>query len=155
MYQKIMSLTPKEVIILNGLLPVANEANQLSLLINRTYHFNIGEEKIVLKIDENRKPIEWITHDGNWIYGHNFHDGTYVKEMELQCTPEGIFSILKDEFLRSNHFDVDKTTMEWDKIQRFRDFINRTKKLYKNEKRRKKYSIIKIEKCLTFVDLLW
>ena len=95
-YESINNLSAKDVEILNGLLPLAEEAKRAEEAIKAVYCFSIGEDKIEVWGDEYNH--EYITHDGTWQarYLHQSYD--------VKCTAEEIFQYLKASFLIKKGF---------------------------------------------------
>ena len=95
-YQTINGMTAEDVCILNGLLPLAEEARKAEEVIRAAYLFHIGEDIIEVWRDDYNS--EFITHDGTWQarYLHQTYD--------VRCTAEEIFKYLKADFLIVNGF---------------------------------------------------
>lgn len=117
---KINTLTADEVLVVNGLQKVAEEAKKASELIHKTYRcFGIGEEKIEVWSDEYN--AEYLTYDGVWQarYLHQTYD--------VKCTPDGIFEYFKSEYLVSEGYADDYENEEKAHICKyFRTFLKKT-----------------------------
>lgn len=127
MFEKIMSMTPDEIIMVNGLLVVAREAKAVAEKIRDKFTFKIGEDRIEVWADEYNH--EYITHDGVWQARYLHHD-----EYDVMCSAEEIYKLFRAEYLIKNGFcesydeggNMTKEA-EWMNIcQYFRMFLTRT-----------------------------
>lgn len=132
--EKIKSLTVKEVIFMNDLMNVAKEAKSFSKLIQDTYQFPIGVDKINLHFPGEGD--EYLTHDGVW------HGKYELYNCDVDCSENSIFKYLKAECLISHGIcrrtdEHNHATEEYEDAvvaSRFRSFINRTRELYERNK---------------------
>ena len=96
---KIMSLTPDEVLIVNGLQTVAEEAKKHAELIRKNFHnFGIGEDKIEVWHDRDYNNFEYLTHSGIWQarYLHQTYD--------VSVDADSIFDYYRAEWLVKNGY---------------------------------------------------
>lgn len=132
--EKIKDLTVNEVIAMNDLLNLAKEAKSFADLIQETYKFPIGVDKINLHFPGEGE--EYITHDGVW------HGKYKLYSCDVDCSEDSIFKYLKAECLISHGIcrkadEQNHATEEWENTiiaRRFRSFINRTRELYERNK---------------------
>lgn len=129
-YASISTITTDDILILKGLLPLAEEARKAEKMIRDTYCFHIEEDRIELWADEYNH--EYLTHDGVWQarYLHQTYD--------VECTADSIFEYMKADYLIENGFaeklsndnrltDVGKKAMIYGY---FRNFLKATKRIY-------------------------
>jgi len=96
---KIMSLNADEILIINGLQPVAKEAKEHCNLIHQTFHnFEIGENCTVDYHDSEGNNFEYLAHDGVWQarYSHQSYD--------VKVDADTIFDYYRAEWLIENGF---------------------------------------------------
>lgn len=119
--QKIMELTPDEVLLAAQLKELAEEAKKLSVLIRETYRcFAFGEDKITVWTEAGN--YEYLTYAGVW-------QARYLRQSyDIDCTPEGIFNILKTKYFfdAQELTDCERKEME-KKFKYFEAFVERTK----------------------------
>ena len=95
-YESIKKIGPKDIMIINSLLPLAKQAIEAEKLIRETYLFHIGETKITVWTDQNN--WEYITRDGVW-------QARYLnQEYDVECTAEVIFDYAKADYLVKNGY---------------------------------------------------
>ena len=127
--EKINSLSREEIIVVNGLQKIAEEAEVAAELIRNTYRcFGIGEDKIKVRYDKYN--TEYLTHDGIWQQ-RSLGSQTY----DVPCTPEGIYQYFKAEYMVENGLADDNETMEMNEICKcFRGFLIWTEKKAEKQK---------------------
>ena len=118
-YAVIKKISPNDVLILNGLIPLAQQAIEAEKLIKETYMFHIGETEIEVWTDQNN--YEYITRDGIW-------QARYLhQEYNVECTADVIFEYFKADFLIKNGYSKEYEnscyTEEGKKAEIFRYFI--------------------------------
>ena len=132
--EKIKNLTVNEIIAMHDLLNVAKEAKSFAKLIQETYKFPIGVDKI--NLHSPREGKEYLTHDGVW-------HGIYPRySCDVDCSEDSIFKYLKAECLISHGIcrkadEQNHATEEYEDsiiAKHFRSFINRTRELYESNK---------------------
>lgn len=97
--EKIMKMTPDDIIIINGLCNIAKEAKADAKKIADAYHcFGIGETIVEVWHDSDRYNHEYLTHDGTWQarYLHQSYD--------VQVDAESIFDLYRAEWLIDNGY---------------------------------------------------
>ena len=97
--EKIKSLTSDEILIVNGLQSVAEEAKAHAELIHKAYHnFGIGEDKIEVWHDRDHNNFEYLTHSGLWQarYLHQTYD--------VSVDADSIFDYYRAEWLVENGY---------------------------------------------------
>ena len=128
----INEIGPRDVVILNGLLPIAQKAIEAEQLIKETYLFRIGEDSIEVWHDEYNH--EYLTQDGIWQarYLHQTYD--------VKCSAEIIFDYFKAEYLIKNgyakEFEGSYSTEEGNKAKicsYFNSFLRKTANLRKKQ----------------------
>ena len=129
--EKVMGLNANEIIIVNGLLPVAKEAKEHSELIYKVYHnFGIGEDRIEVWHDRDWNNFEYLTHSGVWQarYLHQTYD--------VSVDADSIFDYYRAEWLVDNGFakEIENGRMtEYGSKKQicgyFRSFVRKTKQL--------------------------
>ena len=97
--EKIMGMTADEIIIINGLQKVAEEAKEHARRIADAYHcFGIGEDVIEVWHDRDCNNYEYLTHDGVWQarYLHQTYD--------VKVDADTIFDYYRAEWLIENGY---------------------------------------------------
>ena len=97
--EKILNLNADEILIVNGLQSVAEEAKEHAALIRKTYHnFGIGEDVIEVWHDRDRYNFEYLTHAGVWQarYLHQTYD--------VRVDADSIFDYYRAEWLVKNGY---------------------------------------------------
>ena len=129
----VMGMTVDEILILNGLVPIAREAKEAAEAIQQAYShgFGIGQDKIEVWRDRDANNFEYLTHGGVWEarYLHQTYD--------VVCSADSIFEYLRAEYLINNGFAKEYTEDfcrtpegEYMEVVRYlRSFIARTKDL--------------------------
>lgn len=129
-YDNIKELSPKVVMVLQALAPLAEQAEEAEKQIRATYLFHIGEDKIEVWCDEHNH--EYLTHDGVWQarYLHQAYD--------VKCDAETIFEYLKAEYLIQKGYALETRLGEYTPegkkatiVRYFRRFIHKTAEEYK------------------------
>lgn len=128
-YASIKKLTCNDTIILNSLVPLAEQAKEAEKQIKETYLFHIGEDKIELWHDDYNH--EYLTRDGVWQA--RFLHQTY----DVECTAETIFEYMKAEYFIQNGFteqyEGNRYTEDGEKafiFRYFKSFLKRTEEKY-------------------------
>ena len=95
---KILSLTAEEIIIVNALDKVAEEARADAKKIAEAYHFSIGQEEIEVYHDRDCNNFEYLTHSGIWKarYLHQSYD--------VKVDFESIYELYRAEWLIENGY---------------------------------------------------
>ena len=96
---KIQNLNADEILIVNGLQSVAEEAKKHAELIYKVYHnFGIGEDKIEVWHDRDHNNFEYLTHSGVWQarYLHQTYD--------VGVDADSIFDYYRAEWLVNNGY---------------------------------------------------
>lgn len=127
--QKIMGLTPDEVLVAAQLKELAEEAKELSALIRETYRsFAFGEDKITVWNEAGN--YEYLT------YGGVLQVRYLRQSYDIECTPEGIFNILKTKYFfdAQELTDCEKKEMQ-KKFKYFEAFVERTKERANKDKK--------------------
>ena len=96
----IMNMKVDEILLLNGLVSVAQEAKDAAEAIHTAYahSFGIGEDSIEVWHDRDNNNFEYLTHDGIWQarYLHQTYD--------VKCTADEIFKYFRAEYMIQNGF---------------------------------------------------
>ena len=120
------NISLSEILLLNDLTKLANEAQEASEVISNAYQraFGLRQNEIEVWRDVNR--TEYLTHEGIWraiIHG---------QEYKVEVTPESIFEYLRDNLLTQEEesdlevlFSVKTSNSEV--VHFFRDFVARAK----------------------------
>lgn len=98
-FESVTNLSVDNVIILNALKDIAEEAKAHSELIHQAYHcFGIGEDKVEVWHDKDFNNFEYLTYDGTWqarYWHHSYNVGVDANS---------IFDIYKAEYLIKNGY---------------------------------------------------
>ena len=115
--KKICALTAKEIRLISELGPVAEEAGKLAEDVGNAYVFKIGQTTVDLQ------DAGTLTRDGVWQI--SIDSGESV---QVECTEEGIFKILREEYLIKNGY-IEATEGKRLTVGAFRRFANHTQKM--------------------------
>ena len=98
-FNKINSLTNDDIIIINKLLRISDEAKRISELIRDHFRcFSWGQTKVAVYNDEILRKTEYLTYDGIWIAAYpNLY-------LEVDCSEEGLYEVFKADYLLSHGF---------------------------------------------------
>ena len=123
MFDMVLKMTADEILIINGLQKVAEEAREDAKKIAEAYHFGIGEEIIEVWHDRERNNFEYLTHEGIWQarYLHQTYD--------VKIDQETLFDYYRAEWLIENGYVTEYENKEFSKkgfISRYlRSFVRR------------------------------
>ncbi len=135
----IMNMTVDQILMLNGLVPVAKEAKDASDIIIKAFEkaFGINEDKIMVWSDRDDYNHEYLTHDGIWQarYLHQTYD--------VKCTPDEIFKYFRAEYLIRNGYAqriskngclTEEGKLE-EVVRYFRSFVSKTQHKLEEEQK--------------------
>lgn len=117
---KVMSLTTDEIVLISKLGPIAEKAKKFADMICDKYYFRIGQEFIGVSDSGD----EFLTRDGVWeksISGQSGQEQT----VQITCTYEEIFKVLRDDYLRQNGL-LENAKPNEEIATSFLDFLART-----------------------------
>ena len=128
-YSDIEALEPDDIIILNGLLPLAEKAKEAEEMIKEVYVFHMGENKITVWEDECN--TEYLTFEGIW-------QARYINQVyDIECSAETIFEYMKSDYLVKNEIIASEEHSHFTEegqrafvFKYFNTFLKRTKKKY-------------------------
>lgn len=113
-YEKIMSITPEQIIVISELAKLAQKAQKYEKLIKKTYLFTMGEDKIEIWSNSNNTLREYLTFRGTW---EMFRRGNVVEDYSVDISAESIYKrLMARELRRSKVFatlnEEDRKTIE-------------------------------------------
>jgi len=128
-YETLKSLTSEQVILLNKLAPLVEEAKRMQRIVDNSFCFHTRQNQIVV-LQESNSHHEYLTHDGVWKYRY---DG---KEYQIKTDAESLFENLKAECLLENDLIPRIVNNGWSKETEmvyffgyFRKFLDRIQKV--------------------------
>ena len=136
-YEKIMSITPEQIIVISELAKLAQKAQKYEKLIKKTYLFTMGEDKIEIWSNSNNTLREYLTFRGTW---EMFRRGNVVEDYSVDISAESIYKrLMARELRRSKVFatlnEEDRKTIEKhdQECSRMSRFLDEIEKLHQEE----------------------